>query len=208
MMWFTADQHFNHKNIIKYCNRPFKNVEEMNLAIVENFNDRVGKKDLTYHLGDLSLSKDFGYDIFRHLNGRHILIKGNHDRITKSWLSDNERYFESIHDTLLIKHNGKTIFMSHYAHRVWPKSHYGAWHLYGHSHGELMSIGKSFDVGVDGNAYYPVSFDMLKAHLDRKQPEGDSQHHVYQRLVKQQDRNFPNLLKGRPFNIKFKGEEQ
>jgi calcineurin-like phosphoesterase family protein len=57
--------------------------------------------------------------------------------------------------------NGQYIWCSHYAHRVWNLSHHGSWHIYGHSHGSLPPIGLSWDVGVDNNNYFPVSFDQL-----------------------------------------------
>lgn len=75
-----ADTHFNHENIIKYCNRPFSSVKEMDEALIKNWNKVVSNKDTVFHLGDVALSsKDYIASIVKRLNGRKILILGNHD---------------------------------------------------------------------------------------------------------------------------------
>ncbi len=80
MIYFISDTHFHHSNIIKYCNRPFQNVTEMNEILIANWNKVVKKEDEIYHLGDIALSsKSEFYDIAAKLNGRKYLIKGNHD---------------------------------------------------------------------------------------------------------------------------------
>ena len=80
MTYFISDTHFNHLNIIKYCNRPFKDVEEMNKIIINNWNEVVKNNDEIYHLGDLALGRksDF-YNIANKLNGIKYLVRGNHD---------------------------------------------------------------------------------------------------------------------------------
>lgn len=80
--WFISDNHFNHKNIIQYCNRPFKNVEEMDEYMIEMWNFVVGINDTVYHLGDFSFNLNFKEikALVSKLNGSIILIQGNHDR--------------------------------------------------------------------------------------------------------------------------------
>ena len=80
--WFTADTHFGHENIIKYCNRPFKDADEMNDVLINNWNEQVVEDDTIFHLGDLCFKKFHrGKDIVtEELNGNIILIKGNHDK--------------------------------------------------------------------------------------------------------------------------------
>ena len=79
-VYFTADTHFFHHNIIKYCNRPFRNVAEMNAAMIARWNAQVGKGDRVYHLGDVSfggLAETFR--LLAELNGEICLVSGNHD---------------------------------------------------------------------------------------------------------------------------------
>ena len=79
----TSDTHFNHANIIKYCNRPFKGINEMNDVIIDNWNRIVKKDDIVYHLGDFFLGSKFDLkNIVDRLNGIIYLIRGNHDRLT------------------------------------------------------------------------------------------------------------------------------
>ena len=81
--YIISDTHFNHANIIKYCNRPFGNVEEMNDTIISNWNNIVKKDDIVYHLGDFFLGSKFDLKkIVQKLNGKIYLIRGNHDRLT------------------------------------------------------------------------------------------------------------------------------
>ena len=89
-IFVTADTHFNHENIIKYYNRPFKNAHEMNETIIYNWNKVVGKDDIVYHIGDYGFgSKEELQDIFDRLNGKKYLIMGNHDlRVGKRYYLD------------------------------------------------------------------------------------------------------------------------
>jgi len=76
MRWVTGDTHFFHKNIIRYTNRPFKNVNEMNYEMVRRWNSVVGEKDTVYHLGDFSFgNKKETSTLMEKLNGRIILVK-------------------------------------------------------------------------------------------------------------------------------------
>lgn len=79
-VWFIADSHFFHKKVIEYCNRPFSNVEEMNNIIISNWNKVVKRDDRVFMLGDFALcGKDKLIEIGQKLNGRKVLILGNHD---------------------------------------------------------------------------------------------------------------------------------
>jgi len=155
VIWITSDQHFGHEAIIKYCQRPFKNAREMDDCIVDQFNSKVGKKDVVYHLGDFSFHKPIQF--LKCLNGEHHLIRGNHD--AKQGLE----CFKSVQDVLLLKGIARDfgIFLSHYSHRVWPHSHYGFGHCFGHSHGRLEEYARSFDIGVDTNNFYPYNIEEI-----------------------------------------------
>ena len=164
-IWFTADTHFAHYNIIKYCYRPFESAQHQDRTLIENWNSVVGVKDEVYHLGDVGKgSSQFLYDnILSKLNGKIYLIKGNHDKeVLKSPALERFEWVKDVHFLKVqgSQYHGKDkleIFLSHYAHRTWAKSFHGSLHCFGHSHGGLPPHGKSFDVGVDCWNYMPVS---------------------------------------------------
>lgn len=80
MIWVTSDCHFNHRNIIDYCNRPYSNCEEMNEALIRNWNERVQPRDTVIVVGDMFMgSPDTIDDIVPRLNGSIYLVDGNHD---------------------------------------------------------------------------------------------------------------------------------
>lgn len=167
-IFFTSDHHFGHTNIIRHANRPFASVEEMDEALITNWNNLVGRSDTVYHLGDFSFHRrDKTAEILDRLNGAIHLVKGNHDRRMHSSLF---RMFQSVSDLKEIKVADQSIVLCHYAMRVWNKSHYGAWQLHGHSHGTLQNIPTylQFDVGVDCWGYLPISFDSVKVVMENK----------------------------------------
>jgi calcineurin-like phosphoesterase family protein len=114
-IYATSDQHFMHKNIIKYANRPFelsnKGMTDCVNTIVNNYNSIIKDDDLVYHVGDLSHGRNQSEDILRYifdnLNGRKILIKGNHDNFR------NEFYNEIFEEVLEYK-IFDNFFMCHY----------------------------------------------------------------------------------------------
>ena len=99
-IFFTSDQHFGHKNVIRYDNRPFTSVEDMDEALIRNWNAKVTEKDTVYVLGDISWYNDeTTATIFNSLKGHKILIKGNHDRVH----GQVRRCFDEITDYMLEK---------------------------------------------------------------------------------------------------------
>lgn len=160
MYFFTADEHYGHENVIKYTMRPFFSVKEMDRCLIDNHNKVVKEKDVVIHAGDFTLKKvQEAQDYLSQLNGTHVFVKGGHDY----WLSGMG------FDMWQGKIEKEYIVVCHYAMRVWPRSHYGSWMLYGHSHGQLKPIGKQYDVGVDNNNFYPVSFNQLKEMMNKKE---------------------------------------
>lgn len=157
-IFFTSDLHLGHANIIKYCDRPFATVLEMNEEIIKRHNSVVGKNDIVYDLGDFC----FGKDEYSHrLNGKRIRINGSHD---KKCGVDMYRLFVDINHYLQL------IILCHYPMRSWEKSHYGSWMLYGHHHGKLQPYGLSFDVGVDTNNFYPYSLHQVTEIMSSLKP--------------------------------------
>lgn len=150
---FSSDSHYQHENIIKYSNRPFANVDEMNTALVNGINKMLPSGGLLYHLGDWSMSSiNFAFEFKDRLNKdiEIILLEGNHD---ENKLKDSRfrSMFKEIHKLLEVKVNGQRMTLCHYALRVWNKSHHKAWCLFGHSHGSLPDDANalSYDIGVD-----------------------------------------------------------
>jgi calcineurin-like phosphoesterase family protein len=160
--YVTSDLHFFHKNILEFCHqsRPYSSVDDMHEAIVHNWNTEVQDDDLTYILGDVTFGKiSLTIDLLRRLNGRKILIKGNHDKdaVRKAAFCD---CFESIHDYLEIKQNGTHVVLMHFPIMLWNLKHHGAVHLHGHLHGNPSGVtGRIKDVGMDSNFCKPHLLD-------------------------------------------------
>ncbi len=171
-VYFTSDTHFDHANVIKYCNRPFKHKDEMNEAMIQNWNSVVKPGDTIYHLGDFAFSNK--PEVFFHrLNGNKILITGNHDKQPTKKLP-----WAFVRDYYRLKLDGKTIIMCHYAFRVWEKAHYGALNFFGHSHNSLSSNSQQLDVGVDAWNYTPVSLEEILVRLDTLPLHRPVDHHA------------------------------
>lgn len=164
-IWFCSDLHLGHANIIKYCERPFHSVEEMDEALINNWNSRVGSKDIVFYLGDLAFDNHEKY--LRALNGQIYFIYGNHDKNIDLY-SDR---FKALEDLLEVKIGEQYITLCHYPMASWPRSFYDSWHLYGHVHSKQDMFPKllSHDVGVDRNGYAPVNYEELKNIFARKE---------------------------------------
>jgi calcineurin-like phosphoesterase family protein len=152
MIWFTSDYHLGHANIIRYCGRPFADVEEMDRVIIENHNSTVGKMDTVFYLGDLCFSR---IDKYWHLlNGNIIFIEGNHDRrIQLPYRIKN----------LSAKINGKKVFMTHRDSDISDfvlGMGYDI-HLVGHSHDVWKFKKDIINVGCDVWNFKPIKFDYM-----------------------------------------------
>ena len=167
-IWFTADTHFGHGRIIEYTRRPFQDPQEMEEAILEQFNARIKPGDSLYHLGDLAWSTwlpERGAGFFKQLNSKQLhLIRGNHDR-----LKDQEyrKWFCWVGDYKTLSAQDRYLVMSHYPFRSWLGREHGSYQLHGHCHGKLPPEGRQMDVGVDPQGFEPVSLDRVIERLDR-----------------------------------------
>jgi len=169
--FFTSDDHFGHRAIIDermHAPRPFASIEEHDETLVARWNAAVHPEDTVWHLGDFAYrcSEAHARAIFGRLNGRKLLIRGNHDRI-----GARLPWAEPVRDVARIEVLDEEvgpvrIWLSHYAHVVWPNSFRGAIHLYGHSHGSLPGTATSLDVGVDCWDWTPVTLDRIRERLD------------------------------------------
>lgn len=175
--WFISDPHVGHKNIIKYCNRPFASTDEMDKTLIKNWNAVVEPEDTVHILGDLAFctSPGHAYSILSKLNGIKHVIEGNHDAIALQLHATYDGLFASWNRIDEIEVEGQRIVLCHYAMREWHHALRGTWHLFGHTHATLRPFGKSVDVGVDnvseivpGAFFRPVSFAELKTFMDKR----------------------------------------
>lgn len=153
-IFVTSDLHFGHANIIKYAQKTrgrFANIKEMDDYIIDTWNSTVKYNDIVYILGDFIFgSQQRAVEVASSLNGRKILIKGNHDvKVTKSKEFCGE--FEGIYSYYHLYYEKKNIIMFHYPILSWDRQRYGAIHLYGHLHGNPSGIEqyRAMDVGFD-----------------------------------------------------------
>lgn len=171
-IYFTADTHFSHKNIIEYCKRPFKEIDEMDQALIDNWNSVVADGDSVYHLGDFSIGRNPPDYYLSKLKGHIYLVFGNHDKKIINLLA-GRNYRDKITFLGALTHiqtNDQFIVLCHYAMRTWHKKPFGAWQLYGHSHGTLPDDPTclSMDVGVDVWGFKPITFDKVQEVMDLK----------------------------------------
>lgn len=187
-IWFTADTHFGHNNIIKYCQRPFlseaeqalaeqaprgswkvskQTVEKHDTELIEAINSRVVKGDQLWILGDFCWGDhDQAKRYIDRINCNDIkLVWGNHDHKSIAPL------FTRTIDQGQIRVKGQRIWLNHYPMRSWDGRFHGTWHLYGHVHNQFTEDDQNTpemltrDVGVDACNYTPISFDQLKDYM-------------------------------------------
>ena len=170
MIWFTADTHFRHENIIRYCKRPFSSLDEMDETLLDNINANVRPDDTLYHLGDFSMRGRDAETIRSRIRCKNlVLVVGNHDPRRGDGTAKPQfaELFSAVYTLARIKveidRRSQLIVLCHYGMRVWDRSHYGAWHLYGHSHGTLPPIPGAMDVGVDCHDFRPIDIHEVAA---------------------------------------------
>jgi calcineurin-like phosphoesterase family protein len=137
----------------------------MTEAMIKEWNELIGPEDTTYILGDVAFMGGFDASkIMNRLNGKKILVEGNHDRKT---LMDKHFFesFEEVHKYLAIQYNGTMVVMSHFPFLEWDQMHRGSVHLYGHLHGGTTGMEKyrMQDVGMDATGVIAVSMDEVIA---------------------------------------------
>ena len=132
MNFYISDMHFGHANVLRFDNRPWKTVEEMEEELVRRWNAAVGKGDTVYILGDFCWQKEPEWiRILNRLNGGKVLIVGNHDIHGSATL---RKMFQDVKEYKEIKDNGRFVVLSHYPIPCFKNHFYGAYHLYGHVH--------------------------------------------------------------------------
>ncbi len=187
MIWFTADLHLGHRNIIRFCDRwhlcgyesreaaSFANakvpsatdLEEHDQRLIANINDSVGVDDTLWVLGDFCLSPlELARQYRERIRCKKVgLVRGNHD------LKSYDELFDPVMDQGMIRYQGRRMFLNHYPMRSWDGAFHGAWHLYGHVHDRLSDEDAAEpsllvkDVGVDACHYRPISFVDLMSYM-------------------------------------------
>lgn len=164
-IFYTSDTHFYHQNIIEFCARPFKDVEEMNHEIIARWNRRVTKHDLVYHLGDFSFgSVNYVPELLSQLNGEIILVKGNHDRSVARMLKCG---FKEVVQSMIISVVGPLDHLIGVALTHKPMTEEEITNanvelnLHGHVHEKWVSRGKNINVGVDVRDFEPKTLNEL-----------------------------------------------
>ena len=193
--FFTSDIHFGHTNIIKFCGRPWDNVEEMNEGIIDLWNAQVAPNDRVFILGDFAMGKlAETIPLGRRMNGRKVLIGGNHDRFhpahhnykaskADEWMNNYITWggFETvIVNPAQFKINGLTFWMAHFPwkkyyvdgregrHDAFSPDDDGTFLVHGHVHQEwgVDGINRMFNVGLDAWGMTLVPFDDIKVWID------------------------------------------
>lgn len=168
MNYFTADWHFFHNNIIKYCNRPFKNENEMRKVIIDNYNNIVNEDDTCFIVGDVAMVGGSQWEklknVINTMNGTKHLIYGNHDEL--KWQRYIDIGFTSVHSSLWLEEESLSLIMAHdpsvYC-TLAPKSIL----ICGHIHTLFKSIPKQLtvNVGVDMWDFSPITINQIKNEL-------------------------------------------
>lgn len=169
VVFYTSDLHLGHENVLKYCNRPFKSIEEMDACLIANWNRRITQNDTVYVIGDfIYRNKRTPEWYLEKLNGTKYLIIGNHDRYLDSEDFEREKYFAGVSNYMVISDSGKRIVLFNYPLCEWYGMHRGNLHVFGHVHSAnsptfkiVCQLEGAYDAGVDLNFYMPVTLEEL-----------------------------------------------
>jgi len=166
MIYYTADPHLGHENVIKFSNRPFSSLKEMDKTLISNWRAVVKPDDNIYVLGDLIFKSADPEAYLKQLTGKIHLIRGNHDTFLKN--SELHKYFVSIDDMLTITDEGRRVFLCHYPLAEWPGYYQNAIHLFGHIHNNrneackiMETVPNSYNVGVDCIGFTPLTLTQI-----------------------------------------------
>lgn len=174
-IFFTSDTHFGHANILKFCSRPYSDVNEMDKKLVDKWNETVPSDGLVFHLGDFAWGGfQFWKQIREQLNGKIILILGNHDwRNGCQSQQEYDKLFEHTSQQMFIEIEKRKVYLNHYPFLCYAGTYRRkkdlVYQLYGHVHSGENAIGEDikrlgmlfptqYDVGTDNNNYAPISW--------------------------------------------------
>ena len=166
-IFFTADTHYHHTNIVgpsvsqwKKGYRDFQSIEMMDDTLTNKINEVVAAEDTLFHLGDFAWGERNVIWFRERINCKNIyLILGNHDKEIRKKPSLQSLFTKVFEFGTEIFIDETRFVLCHYALKVWHQWAQGSIHLYGHSHGNLPPTGRSMDIGVDTNNFYPYNSD-------------------------------------------------
>ena len=162
--YYISDLHLFHNNILKLCNRPFRDMEEMHRTIYSKWTHKVSNEDIVYLLGDVSMGHpDKAAEFVNALPGKKILISGNHDyRNMKN--QEFRKAFMEIVPYKEIADRNRRIILFHYPMEEWNGFFRGSYHLFGHVHNndkKLLTIPRRYNVSADILDYEPMTLDEI-----------------------------------------------
>ena len=175
-IWFTSDTHFGHQPEFLWKPRGFSSVEEMDEAIIENWNKVIKSTDIVYHLGDTMLNDNMhGLECFKRLNGQIFLIYGNHDSDARKNLLFTELSGKMLGGwyAWVIKYGKLSIYMSHYPTITsnFDQKHFSQHVIavHGHTHQRTNWLDMKnpflYHVGLDSHNNTPVHIDEVVADI-------------------------------------------
>lgn len=181
MIYFSSDWHLSHSNVLKFSNRPFENVEQMNEIIFHQVIELTPGSQL-YFIGDIGFNEKIVEHFFEKIKPRNIhfhWIIGNHDK--KVNYKKFKKYCASMSEYKYIKIEEQGIFLCHYPMFTWHNSHYNSWLLYGHHHAKSIGtpevfqklIGKTLNVNLEFNDYKFWNFENIKKYMNGKPDNWD-----------------------------------
>lgn len=178
-IFFTSDIHFCHDREFLYKPRGFDSISEMNDAIVERWNNVVGKEDTVYILGDLMLcNNEMGVELLCGLNGMKRIIRGNHDTDNRVELYRSLPNVLSVEDAAYFKWNGYKFFLTHFPCLTGSLEHSDAKHtlinLFGHTHSKLLFYEDRpymYNVAMDAHNSTPVCISEIVSDIEKNVEE-------------------------------------
>lgn len=172
---FTSDLHFLHKNVVKFCNRPWT-FEQQTDELISRWNQKASINSNVYHLGDFIFVGTTKFpifvDIISKLNGKIHFIKGNHchRNFWKMVEDANLPNIVLIDNYLELSIEKQQVILFHYPISNWNNMHYGSIMLHGHEHGAFKREGKILDVGIDNHPNFELfSWEEIKEIMDKKE---------------------------------------
>lgn len=183
MLYFTSDLHLHHRQILKFANRPFSSVDDMNQSLIQKWNACVTPEDTVYILGDVTLKgSGLAMECLRQLRGKKYLVKGNHDSFVEQEGFDHS-IFQDIVPYMELRTNHQLYVLCHYPMEEWNGYYEDAIHLHGHIHGtsqynenQRTQGNRRYDVGVDANGYAPISLEEIDLFFRDVLPRNEKRH--------------------------------